>query len=97
MFRTLNIGGREMIKALEVSSNYEVLGVPKGANWLSEVYVVQRQCLRVTMGRSSARFSKTQGASEPRPEPGFVPSSPKPESFEIDLEFVVEPLALVEF
>jgi hypothetical protein len=86
-----------MIKALEVSSNYEVLGVPKGANWMSEVYVVQRQCLRASTGRSSARFSRTQGALETRHEPRRVPSSPEPEIFEIDLEFTQEPLALVEF
>jgi hypothetical protein len=86
-----------MIKALEVSSNYEVLGAPKGANWLSEVYVVQRQCLRVTAGRSSARGAQTCRASEDRLEPGFAPLDQTAEIFEIDLEFAVEPLALVEF
>jgi hypothetical protein len=85
-----------MMKALEVSSHYEALGAPTGANWLSEVYVVQRQCLRVTTGRLGARFSKTQGASEPRLEP-VVASGLKPESFEVDFEVVQEPLALMEF
>ena len=77
-----------MIKALEVSSRYKTLGAPKGANWISDVYVVQRQCLRVTSCRPNAQFSKIQGTLEPRLEP---------EAFEIDLEFAPEPLALLEF
>ncbi len=86
-----------MIKALEVSSNYKTVGAPKGANWVSDVYVVQRQCLRVTMGRPNARFSKTRNASESRLETAVAALSVEPEAFEIDFEFTPEPLALVEF
>jgi hypothetical protein len=86
-----------MIKALEVSSKYETLGAPKGANWVSDVYVVRRQCLRVTTGRPNARFSKVQGVSEPRQEAVFVTSSVEPDPLEINFEFTPEPLALMEF
>jgi hypothetical protein len=86
-----------MIKALEVSSNYKTVGAPKGANWISDVYVVQRQCLRVTTGRPNARFSKIRNASESRLEPVVAASSVEPQAFEIDFEFAPEPLALLEF
>jgi hypothetical protein len=86
-----------MIKALEVSSHYKTVGAPKGANWVSDVYVVQRQCLRVTTGRPDGRFSKTRNAPESRLEPVIEASSLEPEAFEVDFEFRPEPLALLEF
>lgn len=89
-----------MIKALEVSSNYEVVRPPKGANWLPEVYVVQRQCLRATTGRpSNPRIPISSGPSEALSLRDFEPPhlNPEPDFFEIDLEFAEESLALLEF
>ena len=77
-----------MIKALEVSSNYEAVRPPKGANWLTDVYVVQRQCLRATTGRLSN--PRTLSVPETRVDTGF-------EIFEVDFEFKPEPLTTIEF
>ena len=86
-----------MIKALEVSSNYEQLRPPKGANWLSEVYVVQRQCLRATTGRSASRNPRMPSEALSLRDFELSHLNLDPEIFEIDLDFADEPLALLEF
>ncbi len=76
-----------MIKALEVSSNYKSVRPPKDANWLTDVYVVQRQCLRATTGRPSN--PRTPSVPETA-DTGFA-------IFEVDFEFKPEPLTTIDF
>lgn len=85
-----------MIKALEVSSNYEAVRPPKNANWVTDVYVVQRRYLRATTGRPGNPRMQTAPAVRVPEAQSSNPGSGL-EIFEVDFEFKPEPLSTIEF